>query len=55
MCDRIFKKSLDNKKLTLFLANRDLIVSEGKIDKLRGVLVFDPEFLQDKQKVMYNT
>ncbi|XP_015605542.1 arrestin homolog isoform X2 [Cephus cinctus] len=46
---RVFKKSSPNNKLTLYLASRDLIVSSGKIDKLQGVLLVDPEFLQDKK------
>ncbi|XP_014223604.1 beta-arrestin-1-like [Trichogramma pretiosum] len=46
---RAFKKSSQNGKLTLYLANRDLIVTAGKIDKLQGVLLIDPEILQDKK------
>ncbi|OAD61838.1 Arrestin like protein [Eufriesea mexicana] len=46
---RVYKKSSPNNKLTLYLASRDLIVSEAKIDKLQGVLLLDPEFLQDKR------
>ncbi|XP_023287744.1 phosrestin-2 [Orussus abietinus] len=46
---RLFKKSSPNNKFTLYLASRDLIVSEGKIDKLQGVLLVDPEYLQDKK------
>lgn len=45
----MYKKSLLNNKLTLYLASRDLIVSNGKIDKVYGVLLVDPEFLQDKK------
>ncbi|XP_026672431.1 phosrestin-2-like isoform X2 [Ceratina calcarata] len=47
--DRVHRKSLPNNKLTLYLANRDLAVSESKIDKLQGVLLVDPEFLQEKR------
>ncbi|XP_031367811.1 phosrestin-2-like isoform X2 [Apis dorsata] len=47
--DRVYKKSSPNNKLTLYLASRDLIVSEAKIDKLQGVLLTDPEFLQGKR------
>lgn len=46
---RVYKKSSPNNKLTLYLASRDLIVSESKIDKLQGVLLVDPEYLQDKK------
>ncbi|KAJ8680741.1 hypothetical protein QAD02_016528, partial [Eretmocerus hayati] len=46
---RAFKKSSQNGKLTLYLANRDLVVTAGKIDKLHGVLLIDPEFLQNKK------
>lgn len=46
---RVYKKSSPNNKLTLYLASRDLIVSEAKIDKLQGVLLTDPEFLQGKR------
>ncbi|CAK9812691.1 ARR2 [Anthophora quadrimaculata] len=46
---RVYKKSSPNNKLTLYLASRDLIVSETKIDKLQGVLLVDPDYLQDKR------
>ncbi|XP_076627762.1 arrestin homolog isoform X1 [Colletes latitarsis] len=46
---RVYKKSSPNNKLTLYLASRDLIVSESKIDKLQGVLLVDPDYLQDKR------
>lgn len=49
---RVYKKSSPNNKLTLYLASRDLIVSEAKIDKLQGVLLLDPEFLQGKRVSM---
>ncbi|KAK2586346.1 hypothetical protein KPH14_010638 [Odynerus spinipes] len=45
----VYKKTSPNCKLTLYLASRDLIVSDGKIDKLQGVLLVDPEYLQDKR------
>lgn len=45
----MYKKSSPNNKLTLYLASRDLIVSEAKIDKLQGVLLVDPEYLQEKR------
>ncbi|XP_043275105.1 phosrestin-2-like [Venturia canescens] len=46
---RVFKKSLPNNKLTLYLVSRDLIVSDGKIDTLQGVLLVDPEFIREKK------
>ncbi|XP_046615319.1 arrestin homolog [Neodiprion virginianus] len=46
---RVFKKSSSNNKLTLYLASRDLVVSAGKIDRLQGVLLVDPDYLQDKK------
>ncbi|KOX68835.1 Beta-arrestin-2 [Melipona quadrifasciata] len=46
---KVYKKSSPNNKLTLYLASRDLTVSEAKIDKLQGVLLVDPDFLQDKR------
>ncbi|XP_014476643.1 PREDICTED: arrestin homolog [Dinoponera quadriceps] len=46
---RVYKKSSLNNKLTLYLASRDLIVSESKIDKLQGVLLVDPDYLQEKK------
>ncbi|XP_029037103.1 phosrestin-2-like isoform X2 [Osmia bicornis bicornis] len=46
---RVYKKSSPNNKLTLYLASRDLIVSESRIDKLQGVLLVDPDYLQDKR------
>ncbi|XP_072744036.1 phosrestin-2 [Anoplolepis gracilipes] len=46
---RVYKKLSPNNKLTLYLASRDLIVSETKIDKLQGVLLVDPDYLQEKK------
>nr|CAD7423890.1 unnamed protein product [Timema monikensis] len=46
---RVFKKSAPNNKLTLYLASRDLVISEKKIDKLQGVLLVDPDYLQDRK------
>ncbi|XP_029166424.1 phosrestin-2-like isoform X2 [Nylanderia fulva] len=46
---RVYKKSSPNNKLTLYLASRDLIVSEAKIDQLQGVLLVDPDYLQEKR------
>ncbi|XP_017771215.1 PREDICTED: arrestin homolog isoform X2 [Nicrophorus vespilloides] len=46
---RVFKKSSPNSKLTLYLSSRDLVVSTGKIDRLQGVLLVDPEFVEDRK------
>ncbi|XP_012214645.1 arrestin homolog [Linepithema humile] len=46
---RVYKKSSPNNKLTLYLASRDLIVTEDRIDKLQGVLLVDPDYLQEKR------
>ncbi|XP_030764416.1 arrestin homolog [Sitophilus oryzae] len=47
---RVFKKSSPNNKLTMYLSSRDLVVSHGCIDRLIGVLLIDPEFV-DSRKV----
>ena len=46
---RVYKKTSQNNKLTLYLASRDLIVSDTKIDQLQGVILVDPDYLQDKK------
>ncbi|PSN49980.1 Phosrestin-1 [Blattella germanica] len=46
---KVFKKSAPNNKLTLYLSSRDLIISETKIDKLQGVLLVDPDYLQERK------
>ncbi|XP_026324016.1 beta-arrestin-1-like [Hyposmocoma kahamanoa] len=46
---RVFKKSSPNNKLTLYLASRDLVVENGCIDKIQGVLHVDPEYLENKK------
>ncbi|GLH11461.1 Phosrestin-1 [Gryllus bimaculatus] len=45
----VFKKSSPNNKLTLYLSSRDLVVSGDRIDKLQGVLLVDPDYLQDRK------
>lgn len=50
MTCRVYKKSSPNNKLTLYLASRDIIVSEAKNDnKLLGVLLVDPDYVRDKK------
>ncbi|KAL0896046.1 hypothetical protein ABMA27_012027 [Loxostege sticticalis] len=46
---RVFKKSSPNNKLTLYLASRDLIVENGAIDKIQGVLHVEPDDLVNKK------
>ncbi|XP_013144234.1 PREDICTED: arrestin homolog [Papilio polytes] len=46
---RVFKKSSPNNKLTLYLASRDLVVENGYIDKIQGVLHVEPECLENKK------
>jgi hypothetical protein len=49
LCCRVFKKSAPNNKLTIYLSSRDLVVSHNKIDRLQGVLLVDPDYLQDRK------
>lgn len=49
LCCRVFKKSTPNNKLTLYLSSRDLVVSHNKIDRLQGVILVDPDYLQDRK------
>ncbi|XP_050293453.1 arrestin homolog [Anthonomus grandis grandis] len=46
---RVFKKSSPNSKLTLYLASRDLVASQGRIDCLTGVLLIDPDFIDNRK------
>ncbi|KAJ2946647.1 hypothetical protein O0L34_g12704 [Tuta absoluta] len=46
---RVFKKASPNNKLTLYLASRDLVVENGCIDRIQGVLHVDPEYLENKK------
>ncbi|XP_063972596.1 phosrestin-2-like isoform X1 [Diachasmimorpha longicaudata] len=47
--DRVFKRYLPNNKLRLYIINRDLVVTGGKIDKLLGVIVVEPDYVRDKR------
>lgn len=49
ICSRYFRKESRNEKLILYLINRDLIVNNGKIDKLFGVIKADPEYIKNKR------
>ncbi|XP_044595353.1 phosrestin-2-like isoform X1 [Cotesia glomerata] len=44
-----FRKESRNEKLILYLINRDLIVNNGKIDKLFGVIKADSEYIKNKR------
>ncbi|KAJ8734550.1 hypothetical protein PYW08_013800 [Mythimna loreyi] len=46
---RVFKKSSPNSKLTLYLASRDLVVENGTIDRIQGVLHVEPEYMENKK------
>ncbi|XP_077265752.1 phosrestin-2 [Temnothorax americanus] len=47
---RVYKKTSPNNKLTLYLASRDIIVSEAINDnKLLGVLLVDPDYVREKK------
>ncbi|XP_050663852.1 arrestin homolog [Leptidea sinapis] len=46
---RIFKKTSPSNKLTLYLTSRDLVVENGTIDKIQGVLHVDGESLENKK------
>ncbi|XP_031331600.1 arrestin, lateral eye-like [Photinus pyralis] len=46
---RVFKKTSPNNKLTLYLSSRDLVVSAGRIDRLQGVLLVDPDFVNQRK------
>ncbi|XP_049782862.1 arrestin homolog [Schistocerca cancellata] len=46
---KVFKKSAPNNKLTLYLSSRDLIITDSTIEKLYGVLVVDPDYVQQRK------
>ncbi|CAH0747659.1 unnamed protein product [Diatraea saccharalis] len=48
---RVFKKSSPSNKLTLYLASRDLIVENGTIDKIQGVLHIEPDHWEPNKKL----
>ncbi|CAF4836673.1 unnamed protein product [Pieris macdunnoughi] len=47
--ERMFKKSSPNYKLTMYLASRDLVVENGSIDKIQGVLHVESGNLENKK------
>lgn len=49
ICFRVFKKVSPNQKLTLYLSSRDLVVSPEGIDRITGVLLVDPEFVEERK------
>ncbi|XP_044757226.1 arrestin homolog isoform X2 [Coccinella septempunctata] len=46
---RVFKKTSPNSRLTLYLSSRDLVISNGQIDRLQGVILVDPEFVESRR------
>ncbi|XP_031769898.2 arrestin homolog isoform X2 [Galleria mellonella] len=48
---RVFRKSSPNAKLTMYLASRDLIVENGVIDRIQGVIQVEPDALLDNKKL----
>lgn len=46
---RVFKKSAQNNKITLYLGTRDLVISDQTTVKIHGVVYVDPDYLQDKK------
>ncbi|CAF4836625.1 unnamed protein product [Pieris macdunnoughi] len=46
---RVFKKSSPNNKLTMYLASRDLVVENGSIDKIQGVLHVESGNMENKK------
>jgi hypothetical protein len=53
-CCRVFKKCAPNNKITLYLSSRDLVISESRVDKLYGVLLVDPSYVQDRKVKIAN-
>jgi hypothetical protein len=49
----VFKKAAPNNKITLYLSSRDLVISDTREDKLHGVLLVDPEYVQDRKASVY--
>ncbi|XP_072386467.1 arrestin homolog [Diabrotica undecimpunctata] len=46
---RVYKKVSPNQKLTLYLSSRDLVVSPNGIDSIQGILLVDPEFVEERK------
>lgn len=45
----MFKKSSSNNKLTIYLGSRDIIIANRCSERVRGVVVVDPDYLQDRK------
>lgn len=43
----VFKKTSPNSMLTLYLPTRDIVLCNGQVDPLRGVLHVDKDFAAD--------
>ncbi|ERE69349.1 beta-arrestin-1-like isoform 2 [Cricetulus griseus] len=48
-CDRVFKKSSPNCKLTVYLGKRDFVDHLDKVDPVDGVVLVDPDYLKDRK------
>ncbi|KAK3908273.1 Phosrestin-1, partial [Frankliniella fusca] len=46
---RVFKKSSSNNKLTIYLGSRDIIIANRCSERVRGVVVVDPDYLQERK------
>ncbi|KAG8264070.1 hypothetical protein J6590_019414 [Homalodisca vitripennis] len=46
---RVFKKCSPNNKLTLYLGSRDIVISHKSVGKIHGVVIVEPEFLQNRK------
>ncbi|XP_068218468.1 arrestin homolog [Palaemon carinicauda] len=45
---QVFKKSAPNGKVTLYLTKRDYIDHSSHVDKIEGVILFDPNYVRDR-------
>ncbi|XP_072905013.1 arrestin red cell isoform X2 [Hemitrygon akajei] len=48
-CERVFKKSSPNCKLTVYLGKRDFIDHLEHVDPVDGVVLVDPEYLKERR------
>ncbi|XP_054270968.1 arrestin homolog isoform X2 [Macrosteles quadrilineatus] len=46
---RVFKKCSPNNKLTLYLGSRDIVISQKNVGKIHGVVIVEPDFLQNRK------
>ncbi|XP_064090600.1 arrestin homolog [Macrobrachium nipponense] len=45
---QVFKKSSPNSKVTIYLTKREYVDHSSHVDKVEGVVLFDPNFVQDR-------